>query len=384
MVSLTYRLYSTTLSDTWCVQCRQETRNRLIGQTNNPYDTRRTVGGSSGGEAAAITSCMSPFGLGSDIGGSIRMPAHFCGIYGHKPTVGALNTRGLTFRTGAEPSTMVVAGPMCRHADDLLPLMRLLCDADTARQLRLNDAPPDVRTLKYYYVRQSGELCCSRVASESQAAMSRVLAHLEELTGVQPEEVRLPCTEHTSRMWRYWMTQEPADFNKLLGNGRSLNGLVELAKYVFGCCEFTLASIYSLLQDMLPAENEARMKEYTRQCDEELTVSDVVCSTLCISNIQFANAHFQRLLGDDGILLYHSYTGPAPFHYVQLVNVYNFSYWSLFNVLHVPATQVPLGLAPDGRPLGLQVVATRNRDRDCLAVAEELGRAFGGWRAPFA
>lgn len=103
----------------------QETRNNLIGQTNNPYDTRRTVGGSSGGEAALITSCASPFGLGTDIGGSIRMPAFYCGIYGHKPTVGMINTRGCTFRTGKEASTMVVPGPMCRSAKDLLPLFKV-------------------------------------------------------------------------------------------------------------------------------------------------------------------------------------------------------------------------------------------------------------------
>lgn len=89
------------------------------------------------------------------------------------------------------------------------------------------------------------------------------------------------------------------------------------------------------------------------------------------------------MLGDDGILLYHSYTSTAPFHYTSLINIYNFSYWALFNVLHVPVTQVPLGLSADGLPLGIQVVATRNRDRDCLAVAAELERAFDGWRPPF-
>lgn len=62
----------------------QETRNNLIGNTNNPYDTRRTTGGSSGGEAALISSCATSFGIGTDIGGSIRMPAYYCGIYGHK------------------------------------------------------------------------------------------------------------------------------------------------------------------------------------------------------------------------------------------------------------------------------------------------------------
>lgn len=103
----------------------QETRNMLFGQTNNPYDTRRTVGGSSGGEAASISACMSAFGLGTDIGGSIRMPAFYCGIFGHKPTVGIVNTRGCTMRTGKEMSTMVVAGPMTRHAADLMPMLKV-------------------------------------------------------------------------------------------------------------------------------------------------------------------------------------------------------------------------------------------------------------------
>lgn len=63
--------------------------------------------------------------IGTDIGGSIRMPAFYCGIFGHKPTVGLINTRGCTFRTGKEPSTMVVAGPMTRYAKDLLPLFKV-------------------------------------------------------------------------------------------------------------------------------------------------------------------------------------------------------------------------------------------------------------------
>lgn len=99
-------------------------------------------------------------------------------------------------------------------------------------------------------------------------------------------------------------------------------------------------------------------------------------------------------------------TRTAPLHYALMVNVSDFSYWSIFNVLHVPATQVlrceetnycknennifsifffqvPLGVDSNGLPLGIQVVAARNRDRDCLAVAEELEKAFGGWKSPF-
>lgn len=152
----------------------QETRNNLIGQTNNPYDTRRTVGGSSGGEGALISSCASCFGLGTDIGGSIRMPAFYCGIFGHKPTVGAVNTRGCTFRTGKEKHTMVVAGPMSRSAKDLMPLMKILVDPSKVDELKL-DEPVDTRKLKYYYIRGSDEFRCTPVSIELQSAMTKLV-----------------------------------------------------------------------------------------------------------------------------------------------------------------------------------------------------------------
>lgn len=104
----------------------QETRNNLIGQTNNPYDTRRTVGGSSGGEGALISACGTAFGIGTDIGGSIRMPAFYCGIFGHKPTTGIVNMKGCTLRTGKEVNTMVVAGPMARYVKDIVAIFKVI------------------------------------------------------------------------------------------------------------------------------------------------------------------------------------------------------------------------------------------------------------------
>lgn len=110
--------------------------------------------------------------VGTDIGGSIRMPAFFCGIFGHKPTVGMINTRGCTMRTGKEPSTMVVAGPMSRHAEDLLPMLRVLSEPSAIKTMNL-DQPVDVKKLKFYYIRQSGELRCSPVSGDLQAAMAK-------------------------------------------------------------------------------------------------------------------------------------------------------------------------------------------------------------------
>ncbi|XP_053694837.1 fatty-acid amide hydrolase 2 [Sabethes cyaneus] len=338
----------------------QETRNNIIGQTNNPYDSRRTVGGSSGGEAALIATCGSAFGIGTDIGGSIRMPAFYCGIFGHKPTSGIVNTRGCTFRTGREVSTMVVAGPMTRYASDLRPLMKVLVGPKSTIALKLNEKT-DLKKLRYFYCTSSGDIRCSPIHSQLHRAMNRVVDHFQTVSPEGVQKVTLQGTEKTSQMWRYWMTQEPASFNNLLGNGKQLSPLVELVKKISGSSEYTLASIYSLIDSILPPEKADKIKEITRQCDQALT----------------------DLLGDDGILFYHSTTHTAPYHYSAFVNVYNFSYWCLFNVLHVPVTQVPLGLDPDGLPLGIQIVATRNRDRHCLAVAEELERVFSGHIPPF-
>jgi fatty acid amide hydrolase 2 len=84
------------------------------------------VGGSSGGEGAVISSCCSTFGLGSDVGGSLRMPAAFCGIYAHKPTGGLVTNEGQYPITGGSVSTVLATGPMCRHAEDLLVLLNIL------------------------------------------------------------------------------------------------------------------------------------------------------------------------------------------------------------------------------------------------------------------
>lgn len=100
----------------------------------------------------------------------------------------------------------------------------------------------------------------------------RVLNHIADLTGERPREIKLPGANYTSKMWRYWMTQEPADFNLLLGNGKKLNPLVELSKKLIGQSEYTMASIYSLVDELLPQENAEKMKELTRRCEEELNV----------------------------------------------------------------------------------------------------------------
>lgn len=107
-----------------------ESDNRLYGRTNNPYDRSRTAGGSSGGEGAAVGCGGSPFGLASDIAGSIRVPALFCGVFGHKPSAGLVPNTGLWPPTSGESGRMLGTGPLARRAEDLMPLLRVLAGPD--------------------------------------------------------------------------------------------------------------------------------------------------------------------------------------------------------------------------------------------------------------
>lgn len=298
--------------------------------------------------------------LGTDIGGSIRMPAYYCGIFGHKPTCGMVNTRGCTLRTGTEKNTMVVAGPMTRYAMDLKPIFEILVGVKNANILKLNENV-DVKKLRYFYCLDSGDMRCSGLCPNTRDTVNKVVSHFHNLTGTDVQQIKLKGVEYTSKLWRYWMTQEPADFGYLLGNSKKLNPIVELIKKLTGQSEYTMASIFSLIDGILPKEKAEKMKAITEELSQEI----------------------EELLGDDGVLIYPSYTYPAPFHYAPIVQIYNFGYWAIMNVLQLPATQIPMGLNADGLPMGIQIVATKNRDRHCFAVAEELDRQFGGWRAPF-
>lgn len=289
------------------------------------------------------------------------MPSYYCGLFGHKPSPYMINTRGCTMRVGTEKDSMVVAGPMVRSAKDLLPTMEVLVGPKNANILKLSQKV-QVQKLRYFYALENCDMKCSKVCGDVCQAIKKVTDHFERLTGQPVEIVKLEGLRKSSKLWRYWMTQEPQVFGKLLGNGKDLNPIVELVKKLCGMSEYTLASVFSLMDSILPQEDAYIMKTTTKQLMDEI----------------------DELLGDDGILFYPPTTSVAPFHYQSFFSLYNFSYWSIFNVLHLPVTQVPLGLNSQGLPLGVQVVATKNRDRHCIAVAQELEDEFKGWVPPFA
>lgn len=121
-------LFGTTNVPLWLMDW--QTYNTIYGTTNNPWDLSRAPGGSSGGSAAALATGLSALDAGSDIGSSIRNPAHYCGVYGHKPTFGILPTTGHDFPGYPKPLDILVVGPMARSAEDLAIALDVMAGAD--------------------------------------------------------------------------------------------------------------------------------------------------------------------------------------------------------------------------------------------------------------
>jgi amidase len=146
--------------------------NDIYGTTNNPWDPTRSPGGSSGGEAATLAAGLSALGAGSDIAGSLRNPAHYSGVYGHKPTWGLISTRGHAPPGIMTPTDISVVGPMARHAEDLDLALRALTGPDLLQQAawRVELPPPRHRRL--------GEF---RVAVWSSSPLCRIDATVSDL-----------------------------------------------------------------------------------------------------------------------------------------------------------------------------------------------------------
>ncbi len=342
-----------------------ETYNRIYGRTKNPYDKRRIVGGSSGGEGAIIASGGSPFGLGSDIGGSIRMPAFFNGIFGHKPTGGLVPNTGHFPLPKNEALRYLSTGPLARRAEDLMPLLKILSGPDNidtgCREFTLGN-PMDVRIecLKVLDVEDNGWI---EVDSELKSAQKRVSEYLAGL-GARVIKREIKEFKKSLYIWSSMLYSSGSDsFSSLLGDGKAINAFLELIKSIFNRSEHTLPSIVLAIIEKFPKMTPKRTKKFVEMGLE-------------------LKEQIVKLIGPDGVMLYPSYPKPAPFHRQPLLMPFHWVYTAILNVLELPVTQVPLGLSKDGIPIGIQIAGIHGNDHVTIAVAMELERAFGGWTPP--
>lgn len=331
-----------------------ETDNRVYGRTNNPYRHERIAGGSSGGEGAIIGAGGSPFGLGADVGGSIRMPAFFNGVFGHKPTPGIVpNTGQVPMPTGAVDG-YCVTGPLARRAEDLMPLMRILA-GDRAASLGDPQAV-DLAALKVYSVAGNGRQRVSDTLRKAQADALRALTPQV----AQTRSLRFELLRHSFEIWAAAMKAAgQAPFAEQLGEGTAIRLLPEWGRWLSRRSAHTLPALGLAAMEQWPLPGRfAPMRERLK-------------------------AQIVETLGDDSVLLYPSYTRTAPRHGAPILTPFDWVYTGIINVLELPATAVPLGLDAQGLPLGVQIVAAPGQDHLCIRVAQALERSHGGWQAPW-
>lgn len=339
-----------------------ETHNRVYGRTRNPYDARCIAGGSSGGEGAIIGSGGSPFGLGADVGGSIRMPAFFNGVFGHKPTPGYVTNRGQIPEPQGGMNLNCVTGPLARRADDLWPLLKILSGPD-GFDPEFGDHPLDGDPASYeadgirvINIPDNGNKPVSQDLAQAQARATQWLGE----QGCAVETRRPRGLKRSFQIWSALMqATEPEPFAVQLGQGKRISLGKEFLKLTVRQSDHTLPALTLAALEQLSSTSKATLTA-AEQLREELL----------------------ELLGDNGVLLFPPYTRAAPRHNWPMLTPFDFAYCGIFNVLGFPSTQVPLGLNQNGLPLGVQVVAAPGRDALSIAVAQRLESGFGGWQPP--
>ncbi len=322
-----------------------ETNNLIYGRTNNPYDLTRTSGGSSGGAAAIITTGGSPFDIGSDYGGSIRLPAHFCGIAGIKPTSGRVPRTGhiMPYALGATDAYQTI-GPLARTVDDLTLLLGIIAGPDwqdptIVPMPRANPDAVDLSTLRVAFYTDNGT---TTPTAEIMQTVKDVAKSLERHTAVV-EENRPARLEET---WDLWTSLNVAD------GGYGTLEILEKA----GTTQ-TSRNLGNADKEVTGREFGKRLREmdlFRSQMLGFMVNYDVI---ICPVNAHVAIKHDT---------LYQNF--PA------------FSYASTYNLTGWPAAVVRAGTSPEGLPIGVQIVANPWREDVALKVAKFIETTFGGWQ----
>lgn len=336
-----------------------ETDNLLHGRTNSPWDLGRTPGGSSGGEAAAIAAGMSAGGVGSDGGGSIRVPAHFSGICGLKPTPGRIPSTGHFPASGGPFAILGVVGPMARTVDDLKVLFEVMQgpdDGDTCAApvpVRwLNEA--ETRQLKIGYFEDDGR---TPVAPEIRAAVRQAVKALSD-AGFSVEPFRPQGLEEARVLWKKFFVKVGGMligpmFDRHEGNISPM--LQQFLEWSAAEPQFTENSLLAawFRRDQLRVEFARQMREYPI----------LLCPPAAIP----AFRHGERNWVVEGKTI----------HYLDA-----WSYTEWFNLLGNPAAVVPVSQTSEGLPIGVQIVGRPWAEEEVLLVAAALEKECGGWKVP--
>jgi amidase len=295
------------------------TDNSVYGRTNNPYARERSPGGSSGGEAALQGAGGSPVGLGSDSGGSLRVPAHLCGVATLKPTSGRVPNTGAFDHPGGMSDTRTQIGPLSRYVEDLTPILKIVAGPD-GRDSGVVPMPVDdpdaveLRGLRVAFYTDDGATPTTTETAASVAEAADALAQAgASVTEACPQRIGQDALDITHR---YWAWEE-------LPGGETVRLLADWDSY------------------------RSRLLTFMQSFDV------IVCPAS---------------------------PAPAGLHGEGLESMFN--YTLPYSLSGQPCVVVPVGTSPEGLPIGVQVVARVWKDEVAVAVAQHLEVTVGGWWEP--
>lgn len=323
-----------------------QSQNPIFGRTNNPWNTDRTPGGSSGGAGAAVAAGLVPLDIGSDIGGSIRIPAHFCGVYGLKPTEHRVSLVGHIPGLPGSPRAariMAVIGPLARHIDDLELAFRIIAGPDGRDTdlppvpLKFEDSPP----FQGLRIAWTSTFPGAPAAEEIREAIGSLAAELARL-GSRVEE-RLPEVDFIQQRALFW----------------------ELVDYVI-----------TVFQPQPESAVPISLASYLKALDKR-------------DSFIMAWEHFfdnwDALLCPVAMTTAFEHRPPeTPF----IIDGEQVPYWGMinhccpFNLTGHPVIVVPLAQDRNGLPIGVQIVGRRWSEERLLAIAKTLSQVTGGFRRP--
>lgn len=324
-----------------------ETDNYVYGRTNNPFDVSLSPGGSSGGAAAIIAAGGSPLDLGTDTGGSIRMPAHYCGNTGIKPTSGRVPRTGhiISFDMGAL-DRLTQVGPLARFVEDLVLTLPLIAGVDwidpAVVPMPLGEpASVTLKGLRVAFYTDNGLMAPTAETADVVRTTANVLAE----AGLAVKEDRPPGVDEAAEMWTQLFTADGgAAVQRLLQEA----GTTEMHPFV----QWTQAE--SPMSSAEFAELLSRWERLRSAMLSFLERYDVIICPVC-AHPAAPHGTFERVTS--------SYVKP-----------YNLTGW--------PAGSVRGGSSLEGLPIGVQVVARPWREDVVLAVMQFLETALGGWQRP--
>lgn len=333
---------------------RAQTDNPIFGRTNNPWNLERTAGGSSGGSAAAVAAGLCAFDVGSDMSGSIRIPSHFCGVFGLKPSAGRVPNTGHIPPPpglGNTERTMPVNGPLARSAEDLELVMRVLVGPDG----RDYDVPPvpwrpaaarTPESLRIAFMPVFPGVTTSRAV---RSAVERTASALRQ-AGARVDE-REPgwSIAQMNEVWREYFGAVAHVLGELMG------GKLNLAVEVPPPPTLTGWQLLLLRRDALALALDALLDEY-----------DAFLSPVSITTAFPHRAQGTPIMVD-GV--------PVESRFID-------HYLYPFNMLGHPAIAVPAGVAEDGLPVGVQLVGKRWEDEKLIAVAAAVAQLTDGYKMP--